>query len=99
MQPRCHASGSDSLQQLPYCQAADRILHIPGNFCERREDEGAVAKPRVRHRQAGLVDDGRAIEHQVEVERPRSSLERPIPAALTLEREQEFEQLLRRELA
>jgi hypothetical protein len=92
------ASDSQSLPQLPHCQAADRILHLPGDLCQRREDEGAVAKPRVRHPQSGLVDDRSAIQHQVEVERPRSSVERTIAAALRLERQQDSEQLLSREV-
>src|SRR5829696_5669187 len=92
------ASDSQSLPQLPHCQAADRILHLPGDLCQRREDEGAVAKTRVRHPQSGLVDDRSAIEHQVEVERPRSSVERTIAAALRLECQQDSEQLLSREV-
>ena len=63
------------------------------------EDERAVAEPRVRHRQAGLVDDAVAVEDQVEIERPRRARERPVAAALAFDGEQRFEQLPGRERA
>ncbi len=60
---------------------------------ERLEDEQPLAKTRVRHLQAGLVDHLPVVEDQIEIERARRAWMRSLAAALAFDQQQDVEQL------
>jgi hypothetical protein len=76
-----------------------------GNACvrpglqQRQQGERAFVQVRMRQAQAGLVDDGIAVEQQVEVEdaRPPAFAFDANPAGITLDGKQDIEQVARRQ--
>src|SRR5439155_9328224 len=85
----------DLSQQVSNSQTRHRIDELRRDFRERTEHERALAESWMRHREAGLVDDAIPIQNEIEIERPRRAGERPLAAALALDRLQRFEELAR----
>ena len=80
-------------EQLLHRLPRHRIHQVRRNLRERLEHEAPLAKPRMRHEQAGLVDD-RDPPNRI---RSRSSVRAapgngPLAAALALDRQQRVEQ-------
>ena len=61
---------------------ADRVAPPRRQRGQRPEHERPLAEARMRHGEAGVVDHGVAVEHQVEIERARRPQARPRAAAL-----------------
>ena len=61
-----------SLQQIRHSNPRPWIDDIRGNFRERRQNEPAFRKSRVRYRDLSRVPDLRVIEKDVDVERSRT---------------------------
>ena len=70
----------------------DGIDPVAGHFGERLRHESPITKTRMRHAQAGFVDDEVAVQDQVEVEGAGGVDVRPIAACRFLDGVQRFEQ-------
>ena len=79
-------------QQLLDRPSRHGIDPVGGNLGQRLQHEAAPAEARVRHDEAGLVDDLHPEENQIEVERARRVGIRALAAELPLGLEQRVEQ-------
>jgi len=62
---------------------------------ERREHEGTLAKPRMRHDEIRRIDDVVTVEDQIQIERARRAGKRPLTTKSLLDVEQCREDLAR----